>query len=115
MQEAVEFELADGTTVAVAAHTERAGSGTVGLEEHLETAEKTLRQALSPITSAAAEVLDSFRRLPQRPHEVEVSFGVRLDGKVGGVIASTGAGAHLDVTLHWREKAEPNANPDTPR
>ena len=102
MQEAVEFALADGTTVAVAANAERSGSGTVGFQDRLETAEKTLRLARAPITSAAAEVIDSFRHLAQRPEEVEVSFGVQLDGKLGGVIAGAGAGAHLDVTLRWR-------------
>src|SRR6266702_2142828 len=104
MQEAVEFELGDGETVLVAARAERSGSGTVGLDERLELAEKTLRQALAPVTAAASEVLDGFRQLDQRPDEVEVSFGVQLDGKLGGIIASTSAGAHLDVTLRWRAR-----------
>jgi hypothetical protein len=100
MPDAVEFILDDGSTVAVAPPA-RAGSSAVGLSEHLETAEKTLRQALAPVTAAATEVMDGFRRLAQRPDEVEVAFGVTLDGKLGGIIASTTAGAHLDVKLRW--------------
>jgi hypothetical protein len=30
------------------------------------------------------------------------AFGVVLDCKLGGVIATANTGAHLDVTLHWR-------------
>ena len=48
------------------------------------------------------QVMDGFRGLVQRPEEIEIGFGVTLDGKLGGVIASAGAGAHLDVTLRWR-------------
>jgi Trypsin-co-occurring domain 1 len=111
MLEAVEFKLADGGTVAVTATAERSGSSPVGLEERVEAAQKTLRQALAPVTAAASEVLDSFRELAQRPDELEVTFGVQLDGKLGGVIASASAGAHLDVTLRWHASEPAPAKP----
>ena len=102
MFDAIEFTLDDGTTVAVAPPA-RVGSGAVGLSDRLEVAGKTLRQALAPVTAAAAQVMDGFREMAGRPAEVEISFGVTLDGRLGGVIASTEAGARLDVTLRWRE------------
>jgi hypothetical protein len=77
MSEYVEFVLDDGTRVAVSPTATRAGSGTVGLGGKLEAAEKTLRQALAPVTAAAAEMLDDFRRLAH-PDEVEIAFGVAL-------------------------------------
>jgi len=46
--------------------------------------------------------MDGFRKLAQRPEEIEISFGVTLDGKIGGVIASAKTGAHLEVKLRWR-------------
>ena len=104
MSDAIEFSLDDGTTVAVAPPA-RAGSGAVGLSDRLEVAQKTLREALAPVTAAAAQVMDGFRTMAGRPAEVEVSFGVTLDGKLGGVIASAEAGAHLDVTLRWHGPA----------
>ena len=100
MVDAIEFTLDDGTRVAVASPP-RAGSGAVGLGDRLEAAEKTLREALVPVTAAAAQVIDGFRTMARRPEEIEVSFGVTLDGRLGGVIASANAGAHLDVTLRW--------------
>jgi len=116
MVDAIEFTLDDGTTVAVAPPA-RAGSGAVGLSDRLEVAEKTLHQALAPVTTAATQMMDGFRKMAQRPAEVEISFGVTLDGKLGGVIASANAGAHLDVTLRWRGSgATPDsaASQDTP-
>lgn len=101
MFDAVEFTLDDGTTVAVAS-APRAGSGAVGLADRLEAAEKTLREALVPVTAAATQVMEGFRKMAQCPEEIEISFGVTLDGKLGGVIASANAGAHLGVTLRWR-------------
>lgn len=101
MYDAIEFTLDNGTTVAVAAPRPD-GSSAVGLGDRLQASEKTLREALAPVTAAAAQVMDGFRGLVQRPEEIEVGFGVTLDGRLGGVIASAGAGAHLDVTLRWR-------------
>ena len=77
----------------------------VGLRDKLQPSEKTLRTALAPVTAAASEVLDDFRKQARGPQEVEISFGVELDGKLGGVIASANAGAHLDITLRWRAPA----------
>ena len=100
MFDAIAFTLDDGTTVAVASPP-RSGSSAVGLSERLEAAGKTLREALVPVTAAAAEVIDGFRAMAPQPEEIEICFGVTLDGKLGGVIASANAGAHLDVTLRW--------------
>jgi len=101
MYDAIEFTLDDGTTVAVAS-PRLDGTGAVGLGDRLRASEKTLREALAPVTAAATQVMDGFRGLAQRPEEIEIGFGVTLDGKLGGVIASANAGAHLDVTLRWR-------------
>lgn len=109
MFDAIGFTLDDGTTVAVAPAAQ-AGSGAVGLSERLEVAEKTLREALAPVTAAATQVMDGFRKMAHGPAEVEISFGVTLDGKIGGVIASAEAGAHLDVTLRWRGPATTRDN-----
>jgi hypothetical protein len=109
MSDAVEFRLADGTVVLVAPPG-RAGSGAVGLGARLESAQQTLREALAPVTAAASEAMDEFRQLAHRPDEVEISFGVVLDGKLGGIIATANASAHLDVTLRWRASSTPEAS-----
>lgn len=106
MPDAVQFTLSDGTVVLVAPPA-RAGTGAVGLGTRLETAATTLRDALTPVTAAASEVIGGFRALAQRPEEVEVTFGVVLDAKLGAVLASANASAHLSVTLRWTDTATP--------
>ncbi|GGR89431.1 hypothetical protein GCM10010269_30670 [Streptomyces humidus] len=105
MPDAVQFTLDDGTVVLVAPPT-RTGTGAVGLGSRLESAATGLREALAPITSAASEVIGQFRSAAQRPDEVEVTFGVVLDAKLGAILTSASASAHLDVTLRW-SGAEP--------
>jgi Trypsin-co-occurring domain 1 len=101
VDDVIGFTLDDGTTVAVRAAL-RDGSGQVGLRDKVQPSEKTLRAALAPVTAAASQVLGDFRDLAHRPQEVEISFGVELDGTLGGVMASARAGAHLDITFRWR-------------
>lgn len=100
MPDAVQFTLSDGTVVLVAPPA-RAGTGAVGLGTRLESAAQSLRDALAPVTAAASDVIGGFRNLAQRPDEVEVTFGVVLDAKLGAVLSSASTGAHLDVTLRW--------------
>jgi hypothetical protein len=100
MTEFTSFALADGLQVTVAAPTP-AGLGPAGLRPKAAKAEQSLRQALRPVTSAAAEVIEGFREIPGRPDEIEISFGVKLDGTFGAVIATAAVGTHLEVTLRW--------------
>ena len=100
MTELTSFPLGDDLWVTV--ETPAApGLAPTGLRPKIIQSEHTLRQALQPVTVAAAEVIEKFRDLPSRPDEVEIHFGVRLDGSLGAVIAAAGIGTHLDVTLRW--------------
>ncbi|MFF4401801.1 CU044_2847 family protein [Streptomyces sp. NPDC001480] len=100
MADAIQFTLADGSVVLVAPPA-RTGTGAVGLGTRLESAGESLREALAPITAAASEVIGQFRNVAQRPDEVEITFGVVLDAKLGAVLTSASTSAHLDVTLRW--------------
>ncbi|MEV7870268.1 CU044_2847 family protein [Streptomyces sp. NPDC088124] len=103
MADAIRFTLDDGTAVLVAPPA-RTGTGAVGLGTRLESAGESLRAALTPVTAAASEVIGQFRGVTERPDEVEVTFGVVLDAKLGAVLASAGTSTHLDVTLRWSNK-----------
>jgi hypothetical protein len=113
MFDAIEFTLDDGTTVAIAS-APRSGSSQVGIGDRLQAAEKTLRESLKPVTAAAEQAMDTFRAMTHHPEEVEITFGVTFDGKLGGVIASANAGAQLEVKLRWRDSAAPIAADDEP-
>lgn len=114
MSDAIEFKLDDGQSVIVMP-VSTDGSSPVGWSDRLKGAEKTLREALEPITTAATEVVDSFQRTVRRPDEIEIEIGVTLDAKLGAAIASAGTNAHLDVTLRWHaadKVGSPSAGPD---
>lgn len=82
--------------------------GTATVKQHqpdnaqCNNAEKTLQEALAPVTAVGTQVMDGFRELALSPQEIEIAFGVMLDCKLGGVIATANTGARLDVTLRWR-------------
>lgn len=102
MSETAQFTLDDGTTVAIVAPGPD-GSYPVGIGERLQPPLNTLRAALDPVTKGAMEIMDEFRNMARKPEEVEIKFGVTLDGKLGGLFTSASAGAHLDITLRWSE------------
>jgi hypothetical protein len=95
-----EFTLANGGTVVVESQGTGAGVTAAG-RGRFEKAGESLRDSLDTVVRAAADVMDAFSALPRRPDELEVQFGVSLDGSVGAIIASGTAGVHLDVTLRW--------------
>lgn len=102
MTEFTSFKLSDGTQVAVTVATAAApGLTQASRLSEAVGAETTLRKALRPVTAAAEEVIKGFRALPGRPDEIEIAFGVNLDGKFGAVLATAAVGTHLEVTLRW--------------
>ncbi|MFF0000933.1 CU044_2847 family protein [Streptomyces avermitilis] len=53
-------------------------------------------------TSAAEGALAQLRAIDPPPEEVEVSFGVAVDGKLGATLVSAGTNAHLNIKVVWR-------------
>ncbi|GAA2264261.1 MULTISPECIES: CU044_2847 family protein [Kitasatospora] len=95
-----EFTLASGGTLVV--ETEGPGTGVAPAGRgSLERAGATVRDSLHTVVNTASDVIDAFRALPRRPDEIEVKFGVKLDGSVGVILAGGSAGVRFDVTLRW--------------
>lgn len=113
MTEFTSFALDNDLQVTVEAPA-RPGVAPASLRPNITKAGQTLREALAPVTTAAAEVIDKFHELPGRPAEIEISFGVKLDAAMGAVIAATTVGAHLDVTLRWTCPPPAASVPETP-
>jgi hypothetical protein len=65
----------------------------------LERADETLDAAIRRIRPAAVAISRELRSLA--PEELHVEFGVKLDGKAGGIIVRAGAEAHCRVVLKW--------------
>ena len=100
MPERIEFMLDSGGTVLVESPDEGIGTSPAG-RVSLAHAGATLREALEPVTRATSDMLDSLHGLPRLPDEVQIEFGVKLDGTMGALIAAASTGVHLNITLKW--------------
>ncbi|MCG6498048.1 CU044_2847 family protein [Kitasatospora sp. A2-31] len=95
-----EFTLASGGTLVVESEDTGAGVAPAG-RGSLERAGATVRDSLHTVVNTASDVIEAFRAMPRRPDEIEVKFGVKLDGSVGVILAGGSAGVHFDVMLRW--------------
>jgi len=59
-----------------------------------------VHEAVRPAIEAAQTVLDQIARL--RPAEVEVSFGIKVNGSTNWVVAKAATEANFGVKLKWR-------------
>jgi len=102
----VEFELEDGGVVLVEAPAaEQTGLVKAGRgEEALERAGATFESALGSVRSAANALLRTLKEVDVSPDEIEVTFGLKATGEVGGrIFVSAGAEANYNVTLTWKK------------
>ncbi|MEH0637729.1 CU044_2847 family protein [Streptomyces bottropensis] len=59
-----------------------------------------VREAVRPAVEAARAVLDQAAAL--RPDEVQVKFGVKVNGTANWLVAKTATEANFEVSLLWR-------------
>ncbi len=112
MSTLVEFPVEGGGTILVV--TERHDSfGSDrpvyrggGSRDVVERSTGTMHAAVERLKPAATAFVDAFSRLPRRPDEVSVTFGVELSAEAGAIIASTAAKANFSVTISWKAPAD---------
>jgi Trypsin-co-occurring domain 1 len=96
-------EVPEQTTVLVD-FAVRAGLKEVSLspQDLAARSSAALDSAMASIRQMAERVASATEGLAQRPDEVEVEFGLKLDAAGGSLIARAGVEAHLTVTLTWK-------------
>ena len=100
----IEFPLEDGTFIVVEV-PENEGYGSwrdPSGEGALAKAVNTLEQAIDKVKPAAEIVLSKFANLAERPTEIEIEFGLKLNAQVGAIIASGSVEANYVVKLKWK-------------
>jgi hypothetical protein len=101
--ELVQFQVAGGGTVLVEVDDQEPGVARASrVNDMVVQAKQSLEPALDSIRAMANVSLERLQDLAQRPDELEVEFGVRLNAEAGAVIAKTQAEGHLKVKLAWR-------------
>jgi hypothetical protein len=79
------------------------GNERVGIGTALPAkAGETFEAALEKIKPIALTVMSKLQGLGDALDEVNVEFGLKLDGKWGVLVASGGLEAHFQVSLTWK-------------
>ncbi|MFI6443258.1 CU044_2847 family protein [Kitasatospora sp. NPDC050543] len=68
-----------------------------------ETAIARVREAVQPAVQAARTVLDQVAAI--KPGEIQLKFGIKVNGTANWLIAKAATEANFEVTLTWREGA----------
>jgi Trypsin-co-occurring domain 1 len=71
------------------------------------TAKGLFDSGVGAIGEAARSVTRQLKALSDdvRPNEMTVEFGVQLDAELGAIVVKGSGGAHLTVSLTWRQDA----------
>ena len=108
MPQLVEFPLQEGGSIFVEVDEARSSNGAVrrGLSptELVSRADETVEAAFARVKPAAVALVDGLRGMVDAPDQIEVTFGIRLSGEVGAVIAKTSADANFEVSMRWTGK-----------
>lgn len=99
----IEFPMEDGTSVVVeVAANDPYGAWRDSMSEGVITkAGDTLEKAIDRVRPAAQIILSRFTSLTERPTEIEIEFGLKLNANAGAIIASGSVEANYVVKLKW--------------
>jgi hypothetical protein len=109
MSDVVEFPLAAGGTVLVDVDESPRGGGLrrgLAPADLIGRADQTVEAAFARVQPAAAALVEELRAVADPPDAIEVTFGIRLSGEVGAVIAKTAGEANFSVTLRWARQKD---------
>lgn len=108
MTELVRFDVGDGATVVVELKDDEPGIERASRDgDRVLRAAVNLDGALEQVRTLANAALEKLRGLAERPAEIEVEFGLRLNAETGVVIARTQAEGHVQVRLTWHKPTNP--------
>jgi hypothetical protein len=104
MPELIRFHVDDDDDVGITAEVEPDAGGfqPAAAADGFVWAQQTFAQAMDQARHAAEAAYAQFRKMAQRPDEVEVKLGVRLSASAGAVLAKTTTDANVTVRLVWR-------------
>jgi len=107
VSDVIQFPLDCGSSVLVEV-APPPGVSRVGRHDTvLQDARLSFEKALTGVRDAASAALGQFQSMGHRPDQIEITFGVKLDAKLGAIIAETGVQGALEIKLTWRRGDAP--------
>jgi Trypsin-co-occurring domain 1 len=82
-----------------------------GLNNTVAIAKNTFANAIEQaIYHNVQGLIDAIHRLPERPTEVEINFGLKITGEVGNVaVGKAGGEVNYTVKLSWKQLPSSNS------
>lgn len=68
-----------------------------------EEATKEFEKALDGVRPVADIILEKLSDLNNKPDNIKVEFGIKMNAQAGAFIAATGVEANFKVTLSWKK------------
>lgn len=106
MSDLVRFHVDNDVSITVEVEPE-AGGFQPAAADGFVWAQQTFAQAMDEARRAADVAFAQFRKMAQRPDEIEVKLGIRLSASAGVVLAKTTTDANVTVKLVWRNGPPP--------
>ena len=74
----------------------------------IEKSKEAIDHAMKSMQGMAKKTVRAIKKIPisERPHTVEVSFGLKLTAEGNAVVAKAGMEAAINVTMTWERKDE---------
>ncbi|WP_271254643.1 CU044_2847 family protein [Pseudanabaena sp. Chao 1811] len=72
----------------------------------VEQSQRSVNAAMGTIRLMANRTIAMLDTMANKPSQVEVEFGIKLDAKAGALLASAGAEGSLKVKLVWNRDKE---------
>ncbi len=98
MERLVEFE--DGICLEIE-ETEDGTQRVARIPGVIEKANASFADAIGKIKPIAETMIAKLSNLSVKPDEIQVEFGVKIDGKFNTVVAGGGAEANFKISLKW--------------
>ena len=107
MKEYLEFSTAECGSIIIEGDDLRSEGGVelaAGGGRIVRKMEKSFEDTVDGIRTAAELLASKLSDLSETPDEVQIEFGIGMNGKAGAVIVAADIGANFKVTLKWRKQ-----------
>ena len=71
------------------------------VEDLTQKSAEALNQAMGTIKTMAKRTLETIDTLANKPTEVEVEFGIKVNAEAGAIISKVGGEGNIKVKLKW--------------
>jgi len=111
MKQLIEFRSDDDSLIWIEVDEPEAEGGTERAGRFGDAVEKvkakvTFDQALNQVCIGTEKVIKRLRSLSDRPDEIEIEFGFKMNSEIGASIAKISTEGNYKVTMRWQEKKQ---------